>query len=439
MSERQNGRTVKVFRYDPEVGGDGRFDEYSLVIPDENTTTILDVLLRIQREQDPTLAFRFACRVNMCGSCGMVINGREGLACKTNVSHIPKGQEITIRPLNHFPIIKDLVVDMGPFFDKFEKVLPYYEPKMEYKEPAVIPPDAAERLDIGMDTDCIWCGCCVSSCDMVHLRGDYAGPAPLTRAFTLLKDSRDGLFMERLERSVENCYNCRTEFNCTEVCPKQISGTRAIKHIQRLAAIHFSGKVPAEKRLPDPAEAENAARCAAPAAEQAPASPCCCAKPADGLMQKEMSRRTFINHAIMGVVGVGTAAVLGGLALQTFVAPSLAKTEKLWVPLIKLSEIQKGAIQTQTLRYERKNGPYTTQVAVPVLISTLGPETICFNSSCTHLGCVVKWDAAGDRFRCACHGGAFDKDGKVLDGPPPRPLDRFKTRVDGEYLMVEVV
>ena len=101
-------------------------------IPDETTTTILDVLLRMQREQDPTLAFRFACRVNMCGSCGMVINGKEALACKTNVSHIPPGKEITLRPLNHFPVIKDLVVDMEPFFKKYEEILPFYEPKEEY-------------------------------------------------------------------------------------------------------------------------------------------------------------------------------------------------------------------------------------------------------------------------------------------------------------------
>lgn len=439
MSQQQNGRTVKIFRYDPEVGGEGHFDEYVLDIKNENTTTILDVLLRIQKEQDPTLAFRYACRVNMCGSCGMVINGREGLACKTNVSHIPKGWVITIRPLNHFPIIKDLVVDLGPFFNSFERLLPYYEPKMEYKEPAVILPDSRERMDIGMDTDCIWCGCCVSSCDMVHLKRDYAGPAPLTRAFTLLKDSRDGLFQERLERAVESCYHCRTEFNCTEVCPKQISGTRAIKYIQRMAAQHLSGKVPSHKRLPDPAEPAHIDCDAHNDQSEAQPQPCSCFKDHDDPLPAGMSRRNFLNFAIMGAVGVGTATVLGGLALQTFAAPSMIETEKRWVPLIKLGDLQENTIQTQMLSYIRKNGPYTTNTTVPVLISTLGPEIICFNSSCTHLGCIVKWDPVGDRFRCACHGGTFDKNGAVLDGPPPRPLDRFNTKMDGEYLMVEVV
>ena len=122
-------RNVRVFRYDPSVGGDGDFQDYVLDCPNESAMTMLDVLLRIQREQDPTIAFRFACRVAMCGSCGMVINGRERLACKTNVADIPAGEEITLRPMNHFPVIKDLVVDMEPLFQRFEKTLSFFEPK----------------------------------------------------------------------------------------------------------------------------------------------------------------------------------------------------------------------------------------------------------------------------------------------------------------------
>ena len=136
-------RHVRVFRYDPAVGGDGDFEDFDLEIPTESATTMLDVLLRLQREQDPTIAFRFACRVNMCGSCGMVINGREKLACKTNVSEIPAGSEITLRPMNHFPIIKDLVVDMDGHFKRFEKTLGFFEAKdHQSTEPALIPPDA---------------------------------------------------------------------------------------------------------------------------------------------------------------------------------------------------------------------------------------------------------------------------------------------------------
>ena len=144
QSERQR-RVVHIFRYDPTEGGEGRFDRFELEVEDPTSTTILDVLLRIQREQDPSLAFRYACRVNMCGSCGMVIDGKEGLACKTNVSDLPREREITIRPLNHFPVIKDLVVDMEPFFRKFEEAMPFFHAGTEATEPAIIRPDSPER------------------------------------------------------------------------------------------------------------------------------------------------------------------------------------------------------------------------------------------------------------------------------------------------------
>src|SRR5437867_12563030 len=109
-------RNVRVFRYDPSIGGDGGFQDFVLECPDETAMTMLDVLLRIQREQDPTIAVRFACRVSMCGSCGMVINGREKLACTTNVSDIAVGQEITLRRMNHFPVTEDLLGDMESMF-----------------------------------------------------------------------------------------------------------------------------------------------------------------------------------------------------------------------------------------------------------------------------------------------------------------------------------
>src|SRR3954464_6452197 len=148
-------RNVRVYRYDPAVGGEGHFDNYRLEMPDETAVTMLDVLLRIQREQDASIAFRFACRVAMCGSCGMVINGRERLACKTNVSDLPAGAEITLRPMNHFPVIKDLVGAMAPLFTKFAQTLSFFEAKDDSPEPALIPPDAPEREEIRLATDCI--------------------------------------------------------------------------------------------------------------------------------------------------------------------------------------------------------------------------------------------------------------------------------------------
>ncbi|MEG2172456.1 MAG: 2Fe-2S iron-sulfur cluster-binding protein [Desulfovibrionaceae bacterium] len=419
-------RTVRIFRYDPSVGGEGHFDSYTLDIPAPQTTTILDVLLRIQKEQDESLSFRFACRVNMCGSCGMVINGREGLACKTNVSHLPPKQDITLRPLNHFPIIKDLVVDMGPFFEKYEDTLPFFEPKEQRTEPYAIKPDDPMRVAIGMSTDCIACGCCVSSCTMVNLHEGYAGPAALTRAFTLLADSRDALFEPRLTRALDSCYNCRTEFNCTEVCPKQISGTRAIKFIQRLALKHCKSLKPLEAH---PAET----RPSVPCPHEEP-QPCACHTP----VQPEpacASRRAFI----MGAVGLGSITVLGGVTGVAAVAPTLEKRPLQWVDVIAEADIPKNAISSFPLNYTRTQGFHSEKVQTTLMVRHDGAgKYICFSNVCPHLGCAVSWDALSNRFKCACHGGAFDRDGAVVAGPPTKPLARLPWKVENGILKVEV-
>jgi succinate dehydrogenase / fumarate reductase iron-sulfur subunit len=423
-------RTVKIFRYDPEKGGEGEFQSYSLDIPKPETTTILDVLLRIQKEQDPSVAFRFACRVNMCGSCGMVINGREGLACKTNVSHLPPKADITMRPLNHFPVIKDLVVDMGPFFAKYEDCLPFFEPTEQRDEPYVIKPDTKERLDIAMDTDCIACGCCVSSCTMVNNHEGYAGPAALTRAFTLLADKRDALFEPRLTRALDSCYNCRTEFNCTEVCPKSISGTRAIKYIQRLAVGHLKDLKP----LPAHPAEEMAKNAPKPKAKE-PETPCSCGchEPTDP------SRRSFLKSAT-GVAGIGVALSLTGILGISAVAPTLEDQPSQWVPAGKTASYPVGSVSTVMINYERKQGFHSENVNVPILIRRDSEEEfVCFSSSCTHLGCSVHWEQTERRFKCACHGGAFDMDGNVVAGPPPSPLPRLPWKVENGIIKVEVV
>jgi succinate dehydrogenase / fumarate reductase iron-sulfur subunit len=169
-------RIIKIFRYDPTTEEKGHFDHFEVEIEDESKTTILDVLFQIQKTQDATIAFRYACRVSMCGSCGMVVNGLEALACKTIVGDI-KGKEITLRPMNHFPIVKDLVVDMDPFFDRYRQSLPYFDTAHFADEPAIIRPDSKEREDIGLSTECIACGCCVSSCTMMYHHPEYLGPA----------------------------------------------------------------------------------------------------------------------------------------------------------------------------------------------------------------------------------------------------------------------
>ncbi len=406
-------RNVRVFRYEPSVGGDGDFQQFTLEFPDETAVTMLDVLLRIQREQDPSIAFRFACRVSMCGSCGMVINGRERLACKTNVSDIPAGQEITLRPMNHFPVIKDLVVDMDPMFSKFRQTLSFFEPKEHLTEPALIPPDAPEREEIRLATDCIACGCCVSSCTMVDHHSDYAGPAALARAYSLIADSRDGLFQERLASALPSCHDCRTEMNCTDVCPKGISPTRAIKYIQRVGLI---------KR------------------EQAPAAPLVEAEapPADpAVSAPRIDRATFLRHAGVAVVGAAAAVTLGTVAAVTAVAPA-GEAAKRWLPLAAMGELPPGQITTVMLNYEVKSGIYSEAVSTPVLVSRLTDQLVCYKAGCPHLGCIVRWDGQSEHFRCACHGGAFDRNGNVTAGPPPRPLDQYEVKVESDQLFVLV-
>ena len=341
----------------------------------------------------------------------MVINGRERLACKTNVADLPAGEDITLRPMNHFPVIKDLVVDMDPFFSKMRQSLSFFEPKEQTSEPARIAPDAPERDEIRIATDCIACGCCVSSCTMADHHADFAGPAALARAYSLIADSRDGSLAERLAAVLPSTQQCRTEMNCTAVCPKGISPTRAIKFIQRVG-IHKREEQPAEPEI---------------AAETVPAA----------TASTTISRQTFLRHAGVALLSTAAAVTLGGVAAVTAI-PSRSGTERRWVPVAKLADLPPKQITTVMLKYDVASGIYTENVTTPVLVSRLGDEIVCYKSACPHLGCTVHWDSPADQFRCACHGGAFDRNGNVTAGPPPRPLDRFETKVDGNHLMVLV-
>ncbi|MBU8848964.1 MAG: Rieske 2Fe-2S domain-containing protein [Desulfobacterales bacterium] len=424
-----NKRKVEIYRYDPTQGGDGHFDHFDLYIEDETNTTILDVLIRIQKEQDSTLAFRYACRVNMCGSCAMVINGREGLACKTNVSDFSKNQALTIRPLNHFPVVKDLVVDMDPFFKNYEECLPFFEPREILEEPAVIRPDSRERQAIGLATECIACGCCVSSCTMANYHEGYAGPAPLNRAFTLLMDSRDALYEARMDRVLQSCYNCRTEFNCTEVCPKEISCTRSIKYIQRLA-------------VKEPFRATS--RLAPDAGVQPADTPI---EAVNNVIREDhdqenhdIGRRRFLTRMTLGIGGV-SALTVGGVLASAFIGPALDKKPAQWIPAGKIEDFPIGSVSTAHLRYKEKIAFYQQDLVKPVMIWRQPNENkiVVYSSSCTHLGCTVHWDASQNMFLCACHGGAFGIDGTVKAGPPPRPLDQLAFRVDSGNLLIEMV
>ncbi len=211
--------TFNIFRFDPKRDREPRRQEFRVDLGDADKMTVLDALFRIQQTQDKSLSFRYSCRLAMCGSCALVINAKEGLACKTLVKDLGPGT-IHLDPLRHIPVIKDLTVDLKFLIRRLRQVEPYFIPKSPSPEPAQIRPDSPERKTIGLNTECIACGSCISSCTMMHWNPDYIGPMGLNRAFCLIADSRD-LSGDRLAQIAgENgVYRCHMEFNCTDVCP----------------------------------------------------------------------------------------------------------------------------------------------------------------------------------------------------------------------------
>ena len=304
------------------------------------------------------------------------------------------------------------------FFEKYKEALPFFDPAEETGEPAIIRPDSKERRDIGLSTECIACGCCVSSCSMINYHDAYGGPAALNRAFTLLADSRDGLKEERLARVLDGCYHCRTELNCTEVCPKEISPTRAIKYIQKEACLDAFRRKSGNTR---PAET------APTGAAETDAPP-------------EPSRRRFLKQVTYGL-GTVTAVAVGGVLVSAAIGPAMRKTPSKWVHAGQMEAFPPGKVTTVNIRYGVKDGFYTSEKTTPLMVSC-GPDAnrlAVFNSRCTHLGCTVHWDEGKQLFLCACHGGTFNPDGTVKAGPPPRPLDRVAFKVESGSLFVEVV
>ena len=233
---------------DPEE----RFDSFE--IETGPRMTVLDALVAVQSAQDATLSFRYSCRVGMCGTCALKVNGRPAWACRTLLGGL--GEEITLEPLTNFPVLSDLAVDMSPFFEKMKRARGWLEPTgAAEKAPALIAPNSRERKRIEPHIECITCGICYASCSIVGHDSDYLGPAALNRAYTLVNDSRDALGSERLMEvcTEDGAWRCHSQYNCTESCPKGISPTGAIKGlkrravsggVKRFAASIFRGRAP---------------------------------------------------------------------------------------------------------------------------------------------------------------------------------------------------
>ena len=218
-------------------GESGALQEFD--VPRFASQTVLDVVTAIQRDIDSTLAYRFACRVGMCGSCAMTVNGVARWTCRTHVANVAQDGRLERRPLANLPVIRDLVTDMREFFDKWARARGRLTPtRTRHDDFERIAPGAPEREAANAGIECIGCGVCYASCDVVAWRPDYLGPAALNRAWTLVNDVRDGGQRERLHAVAGDagCHACHTHMSCTERCPKHISPTAGIAGLKRAVA-----------------------------------------------------------------------------------------------------------------------------------------------------------------------------------------------------------
>jgi succinate dehydrogenase / fumarate reductase iron-sulfur subunit len=226
---------VSVYRYNPDTDEAPRMQDFDITLPAGRDLMVLDVL-ELLKSEDPTLTYRRSCREGVCGSDGVNMNGKNGLACITPVSAVAKRDKLVLRPLPGLPVIRDLVIDMTQFYKQYEKVRPYLVNDT--------PPPARERLQSPEDREkldglyeCILCACCSTSCPSFWWNPDkFIGPAGLLQAYRFLADSRDTATAERLAELDDpfSVFRCRGIMNCVAVCPKGLNPTRAIGKIRSM-------------------------------------------------------------------------------------------------------------------------------------------------------------------------------------------------------------
>jgi succinate dehydrogenase / fumarate reductase iron-sulfur subunit len=226
---------VSIYRYNPETDTKPRMQDYQVDLPEGRDMMVLDVL-QLVKDQDATVAYRRSCREGVCGSDGINMNGKNGLACITPVSSVVKAGRLILRPLPGLPVIRDLVVDMSAFYKQYERIKPYLQNDD--------PPPAIERLQSPEDRakldglyECILCACCSTSCPSFWWNPDrFVGPAGLLQAYRFLADSRDTHTEARLAELEDpfSVFRCRGIMNCVSVCPKGLNPTKAIGHIRNM-------------------------------------------------------------------------------------------------------------------------------------------------------------------------------------------------------------
>ncbi|MFT4788279.1 MAG: succinate dehydrogenase / fumarate reductase iron-sulfur subunit [Paraglaciecola sp.] len=227
--------TFSIYRYNPDVDNAPRMQEYKLEVEEGQDMMVLDALISL-KERDPTLSFRRSCREGVCGSDGVNMNGKNGLACITPLSSLGK-KTIVVRPLPGLPVVRDLVVDMSQFYTQYEKIKPFLinddnqPPAREFLQS----PEEREKLD-GL-YECILCACCSSSCPSFWWNPDkFIGPAGLLHAYRFLADSRDTATEARLSELDDafSVFRCHGIMNCVSVCPKGLNPTKAIGKIKSM-------------------------------------------------------------------------------------------------------------------------------------------------------------------------------------------------------------
>ena len=220
------GDTLEVSVWRSDKGAYQTFE-----VPRQESQTVLDVVSWIQHFADPTLTYRFACRVGVCGSCAMMVNGEPRWTCRTHVAKVAGSGKVQIGPLRNLPVIKDLAADLDPFFDKWVAVGGRHEPTSDRYDPLPeIAPDTPERQTVDAGIECINCAVCYAACDTISGNSDYFGPAALQRAWTLLNDAREGDRDRILDKVSEGggCLNCHSMGSCTHYCPNELDPMSAI-------------------------------------------------------------------------------------------------------------------------------------------------------------------------------------------------------------------
>ena len=224
--------TVNIWR-----GGEyGKLVTYQLPLRDNQT--VLDIVSEVQRQHEPGLAYRFSCRVGVCGSCAMTVNGSPRWTCRTHVNKVVEDGTLTIEPLRNLPRIKDLVCDLEPFIDTWEKAGAPFQPTLSRTDPpAKVNPDSKTRRLADANLQCINCAVCYSACDVVNWNRRYIGPAGLNRAWTLVNDVRHAEPEVTFDKAFaeSGCGSCHSHGNCTRYCPIELTPSESIAGLKRLA------------------------------------------------------------------------------------------------------------------------------------------------------------------------------------------------------------